>query len=308
MEQRDATTAVIFGELLKCLREAAGLTQSDLGKMIPCDRSLIARIELATRVPKDWLVKRADEVLDTGGALMRLWVRIDWYQEVERPDWFKRRVEMEQEAVSIQEYETQVVLGLLQTEDYARTLFSRVNRSATEERIHLRMRRQERFLCPDGPTLIAVLDESCIRNMVGSRLIMQRQCARLLALGSQPNIRIQVAPAHDPHLMRPKAPMTIIRLPGGHEWLYTESLYRGHFTDDPELVARFTQRYDLLRADALSADESAALISEAMKGYGDGDDRARRGHLDEEQPQRRRPRQLHRSSPRYPRLRPNTRQ
>ncbi len=305
-----ASTAAVFGELLKHLREAAGHTQETLGKLIPCDRSQVARVESATRVPKEEFVARCDEVLDTGGMLLRLWVRIDWYQEVERPDWFKRRVEMEKEAVSIHEYESQVVLGLLQTEDYARALFSTAtDRTESEGRVRARMSRQERFLCPDGPMLFAVMDESCIRNVFGGRQVMRRQCAHLLALGEQPNIRIQFAPAQVANLLRPKAPMSILRLPDGHQWIYTESLHRGHFSDDPTVVARHSRTYDVLRADALSASQSAALISEAMKGYEhDEEDRAQLSDLDEEQPQRQRPRQLHRSSPRYPRLRPRPRQ
>lgn len=308
--ERGATTAAVFGELLKHLREAAGLSQEGLGKLIPCDRSQVARIEAATRVPKEGFVARCDEVLHTSGMLKRLWVRIDWYQEVERPDWFKRRVALEQEAVAVYQYQSNVVLGLLQTEEYARALFSSVTEgSETEDRVRARMSRQQRFLCPDGPTLIAVLDESCIRRTVGSQQIMHRQCAHLLTVGKQPNIRIQVAPAHVPELARPRVPMAIITLPDGHGWIYSESLLRGHFTDDPEAVAFHTQRYDVLRADALSASESATLISEAMEGYGhDEEDRTQRGHLDQEQPQRSRPRRLHRSSPRYPRLRPHTRQ
>ncbi|MEV6671717.1 helix-turn-helix transcriptional regulator [Streptomyces sp. NPDC051162] len=303
-----ATTAAVFGELLKHLREAAGHTQETLGKLIPCDRSQVARVESATRVPKEEFVTRCDEALSTGGMLMRLWVRIDWYQEVERPDWFKRRVAMEQEAVSLRGYESHVVMGLFQTEDYARALFSRVGRPETEERVRARMSRQKRFLCPDGPMLIAVLDESCIRNVVGNHRVMHGQCAHLLSLGQQPNICIQVAPAHNAHLVRPKASMSILRLPDGHEWIYTESLHRGHFNDDPAIVTRHSQTYDVLRADALSASESAALIGKAMKGYEDEDDRPQRGYLDQEQPQRRRPRRLHRSSPRYPRPRPRPRQ
>ncbi|MEU3756066.1 helix-turn-helix transcriptional regulator [Streptomyces olivoreticuli] len=306
-----ASTAAVFGELLKHLREAAGHTQETLGKRIPCDRSQVARVESATRVPKEEFVARCDEVLDTGGMLTRLWVRIDWYQEVEHPDWFKRRVEMDEEAVSLYEYQTQLVLGFLQTEDYARALFSRVadlSEDVVEDRVRARMSRQARFLLPNGPMLIVVLDESCIRNVVKSRQIMRDQCAHLLTLGEQPNIWIQVAPAHQPNLRRPKASMSIIRLSGGHQWIYTESLDRGHFNDDPAVVARHTRRYDALRADALSASESAALIREAMEGYGHEGDRSQCGHVDQEQPQRRRRRPVHRGSPQHPRLRAHTRQ
>ncbi|GAB7031521.1 helix-turn-helix transcriptional regulator [Streptomyces sp. NPDC021749] len=301
-----ATTAVVFGELLKHHREAAGLTQAALARKIPCDRSHVARIEAGTRVPQDTFAKQCDELLGTGGMLLRLWGRIDWYPEVQHPDWFERRAQMDAQAVALREYQERVVPGLLQTEGYARALFSRVmNGDEVEERVRARLSRQRRFLEDDGPQYIVVLDESCLRNLVGSAAIMREQCAHLLTVQRHRNVRIQVAPANFPELVRPNASMSLITLPDGHRWVYSESLDRGHFNDDPAVCVRHEQAYDALRADALSARDSAALIGEAMEGFErDGQDRSQRGDLGQKQLQRRQRRQLHRSSPRYPRRRP----
>ncbi|MCR8577422.1 helix-turn-helix domain-containing protein [Streptomyces sp. Isolate_219] len=296
----------MFGEVLKHFREAAGFTQEELSNKIPCDRSQVARVEAGTRVPQDTFAKQCDELLGTGGVLLRLWGRIDWYPEVQHPDWFERRAEMDAEAVALRQYQAQVMPGLLQSEEYAWGLFSDVaNSERAEERVRARLSRQGRFLDEDGPLYVAVLDESCLRNVVGSAAVMRGQCAHLLTVGQRPNIRIQVAPAHHPELIRPKTSMTLITLPKGEQWVYSESLDRGHFNDDPAVFARHSQTYDVLRADALSARESAALITEAMEGYGD-DEQARTqcGDLDQEQLQRPRRRGLHRNSPRYPRRRP----
>ncbi|MFD8723388.1 Scr1 family TA system antitoxin-like transcriptional regulator [Streptomyces sp. NPDC059629] len=300
------TNAAIFGELLRHFREAALLTQEALARQIPCDRSLVARVEAGTRVPQDTLAKRADEVLGTGGALGRLWGLVDWYPQVEHPDWFRRRAEMDAEAVALREYQAQVVPGLLQTEDYARALFSRVTGSdETEALVRARLSRQRRFLADGGPFYAVVLDESCLRNVVGGGAVMRDQCAHLLGVGRLPNIHLQVAPADRPGLARPNAPLSLISLPDGHDWVYSESLDRGHFNDDPAVYARHLQTYDVLRADAPSAPESAALISDAMEGYEHHEQAAaRRGNLDQEQLQRRQRRQLHRSRPRFPHRRP----
>ncbi|MEU9500211.1 helix-turn-helix transcriptional regulator [Streptomyces sp. NPDC048196] len=301
-----ATTAVVFGELLKHHREAAGLTQAALARKIPCDRSHVAHIEAGTRVPPDTFAKQCDELLGTGGMLLRLWGRIDWYPEVQHPDWFERRAQMDAEAVAVRAYQTQVMPGLLQTEEYARAMFSPIARGdEVEELVRARLSRQQRFLASDGPLYVVVLDESCLRNVVGSAAIMYGQCAHLLEVGQRANIRIQVAPAALSRLVRPKTSMSLITLPGGDQWVYSESLDRGHLNDDPALYVRHSQTYDLLRADALSARESAALITEAMEGYGDdGQARTQCGDLDQEQLQRPRRRRLHRNRPRYPRRRP----
>ncbi|MBH1936481.1 XRE family transcriptional regulator [Streptomyces sp. AV19] len=303
-----ATAPETFGELLKHYREAAGLTQARLAKRLLCERSVLARIEAGKRPPSEDVVRACDRELGTGGALLKLWRRIDWYPDVEHPDWFNRRAEMDAEAESLHEYQNQVMPGLLQTEDYARALFSHrgaeTDLDVVERLVRARLSRQQRFLRSGGPLLVVVLDESTIRNVVESHRVMHGQCSHLLTVGKRPNVRIQVAPSWDGSLIRPKASMSIIKLPDGHEWVYTESLDRGHFSDDPAVVARHVRTYDVLRADCLSATESAAFISEAMERYGRDEDRSGRGSLDQEQLQRPRRRQLYRSRPRIPRQHP----
>jgi transcriptional regulator with XRE-family HTH domain len=324
------TTAAVFGEVLKHHREAALLTQDALARKIPCDRSHVARVEAGTRVPQEAFARVCDELLGTGGVLLRLWRRIDWYPEVQHPDWFERRAEMDAVAVALHEYQERVIPGLLQTPDYATALFSRVmSGPEVEERVRARLSRQQRFLADGGPLYVALLDESCLCNMVGSTAVMRDQCAHLLEAGRRPNIRIQVVPSGRPDVVRPNGSMSLIELPDGHRWVYSESLDRGHFNDDPALFRRHSQAYDVLRADVPSARESAALISDVMKGYEQHEQpRPERGDLDQEQLQRRQRRQLHRSgaelgeeqlqrrqrrqlhrnSPRYPRHRPGPRQ
>ncbi|MFF5574162.1 helix-turn-helix domain-containing protein [Streptomyces luteogriseus] len=306
-----ASTAAVFGEVLRHFREAALLTQEGLARQIPCDRSHVARVEGGTRVPQDTFAKTCDELLGTGGVLLRLWAKIDWYPQVEHPDWFERRVRMDAEAIGLLAYQVGVVPGLLQTDDYAWALFARhiVDEDEVEERVRARMSRQQRFIAPDGPLFVAVLDESCLRTGVGSASVMRDQLAHLLVMGRRPSIRIQVVPADVFGIDRPNTSMTLITLPDGHQWVYSESLDHGHFNDNPALIARHRHTYDVLRADALSARESAALISDLMKGYEhDEQSRTRRADLDQEQSQRHKRRGLHRNSPRLPRNRPRPRQ
>ncbi|MDX2700584.1 helix-turn-helix domain-containing protein [Streptomyces ipomoeae] len=304
-----AGSAGLFGEVLRHYREAALMTQEALAREIPCDRSQVAKIEAGTRVPSEQFAKRCDEVLETGGVLTRMWAKIDWYPAVQHPDWFERRVEMEAVAVGLWEYQEQYIPGLLQTPDYARALFSRSSTGdEVEQRVRARMSRQPRFLSDDGPLYVVILDESCLRYGVGSPEVMRDQCAHLLSVGQRPNIRIQVAPANLFELNRPRQSMSLIELPD-ERWIYSESLDRSHFNNEPTAYARYSRTYDVLRADIPSARESAALISDVMKGYEHhAQVRAERGDLDQEQLQRRQRRQLHRNRPRYPQRRPRPRQ
>ncbi|MEU6222570.1 DUF5753 domain-containing protein [Streptomyces sp. NPDC047042] len=300
------SNAALFGEVLRHFREAALLTQAALAQRIPCDRSHVAKVEAGISVPQDTFAKACDELLGTGGVLLRLWKKVDWYPEVQHPDWFARRARMDAEAIALRAYQDRVIPGLLQTPEYAHALFSQVDSAGeAEEHVRARLSRQRRFLSDDGPLYLAVLDESCLRNVVGSPAVMRDQCAHLLEVGRRPNIRIQVASASLEGVVRPNASMSLIELADGHRWVYSESLDRGHFNDDPAVYLHHLQAYDVLRADVPSARESAALISDAMEEHEQhGHAPTLRGDLDQEQLQRQQRRRLHRSGPRIPRRRP----
>jgi hypothetical protein len=100
---------------------------------------------------------------------------------VEHPDWFRRRAEVDAQAVALREYQERVIPGLLQTEECARALFSRVtDLGEAEDRVRARMSRQQRFLDAEGPLYQVVSDESCLRTVVGGPQVMRGQCAHLL--------------------------------------------------------------------------------------------------------------------------------
>nr|WP_308283734.1 helix-turn-helix transcriptional regulator [Streptomyces buecherae] len=301
------TSSELFGALLRHFRIRAGLTQDQLAAVLPVDRTLIAHFEAGTRTPDRKHVEVFDALLGADGLLLEMWEKIDWAAaQPKHPDWFKRRAEMDAQLMVLREFQNQVMPGLLQTEAYARVLFERkgLSEAEVEQLVRARLSRQERFLDPNGPLFLCVLDESTLRTVVGGPRVMRDQCAHLLTVGRQPNIRVQVAPAGHARLVRPNTPMSLITLPGGRDWLYSESLDSGHFSSHPAVIARHARAYDVLRADALSANESAALIRDVMEGYVQHvHPRTQLGDLAQEQLQRRQRRQLRRGGPRISRRR-----
>ncbi|MFF7455396.1 Scr1 family TA system antitoxin-like transcriptional regulator [Kitasatospora sp. NPDC008115] len=266
-----ASPAKLFGEALRFARERAGLTQEALGKLLHCDRTVVTRYEGGHRaMPLDSVVA-CDRILETGGMLQLLWQRVDWQADVEHPDWFQKYVDLEDEALAIRVYQCGRVNGLLQCADYAYEMFrtgtDRDNPVLLRERVTARMSRQKRLFGPDGPLHIAVLDESAIRTVVGGPGVMSRQMKHLLEAGERSNISIQVAPFGCLPTRRPGTSMFLLEMPDGSEWLYSESLYRGHFSDAPSVVAEHRGDYDLLRGDVLSVSDSRALIADAMEEY-----------------------------------------
>ena len=263
------TPGAVFGELLRIKREDAGMTQEEAAKLIHVERSLVTKFENGERVPAKEHVEMFDIRLGGRGELIRLHRRIDWTVRMSRhPDWFARRARMDAELIELHQYQTQLIPELLQNELYASALFAQLGRDTTcGESIDRLMDRQSRFLAADGPLYVALLDESCLMREVGGRAVMYEQTEHLLRVGELPNIRIQVVPFTLGHVSAPKNPVSLIVLPNGQRWMYSESVHMGHFSNNPGVLTQQQRVFDLLRADALSARESAALIGGVGEKY-----------------------------------------
>ncbi|MFF2145012.1 Scr1 family TA system antitoxin-like transcriptional regulator [Kitasatospora sp. NPDC058190] len=293
----------MFGEEIRYAREAAGYVQEDVGKLLHCDRTVVSRTEGGKRRPSIEEVEELDRLYGTGDLLKRLYGRVDWNASIEHPDWFQEYVDHEAIAIGMRAYQDSVVHGLLQCWQYARALFAAGdaagNAEEIEELTRARLSRQSRFLVPDGPLLLVILDESAIRRVVGGPNVMRCQMEHLLRVAQLRNVVIHVAPFANRRTLI-DTDMVLLELPDGQRVVYSESLDRGHLSGDSATVARHQRRYDRLRGECLSESDSLRLIAEALEGFRDEEQRARRSRLAEEQLQRHQRRQLHRGSPRIP--------
>ena len=73
--ERDARS--FFGAELRHWRELRNFSQDGLGKVAHVSGDTVAKIEKALRWPQGTFAKTCDEVLETGGALGRLWTLVD---------------------------------------------------------------------------------------------------------------------------------------------------------------------------------------------------------------------------------------
>ncbi len=263
------SVGAVFGELIRIKREDVGLTQEEVATLIHVERSLVTKFENGERVPSEEHVERIDVVVGGRGELIRLFRRLDGTVRMSRyRDWFTRQTRMEAELSELHQYQAQLIPDLLQTKDYARVWFAQLARdNAHGDSVECRMERQRRFLAPGGPLYVALLDESCLLHEIGGPEVMCGQMEHLLRVGEMPNVRIQVVPFTLGHVSAPKNPLSLIVLPGGQRWAYSESLYMGHFSNVPRVLTQHQHNIDLLRADCLSARESAALINNVREKY-----------------------------------------
>lgn len=83
----------------------------------------ISAMERGVRTPQPELLEKTDEILDAGGLLKEVIPEVKEAMAKARtrhPEWYRDYAGLEAEAVSLYDYSTMGVLGLLQTADYAR--------------------------------------------------------------------------------------------------------------------------------------------------------------------------------------------
>ncbi|MZE81085.1 helix-turn-helix domain-containing protein [Streptomyces xinghaiensis] len=301
--------AALFGARVRRLRTAAGLTQAELGRRTHVVSTRITQIERASGAkPTLELARALDAVLGADNLLVDLWPYV--HREA-FPDWSRKFMAHAERAVAIREYAAHVVPGMLQTEAYARAVLS-VGRTLgsheqLEERVTARMARQSRFGTPDRPRMWVVLDEAVLRRPVGGQVVMRGQLERLLEVGAEPHITVQVLPFDQGEHDVMGGSLTVLTMPDGSEVAYTEGAHYGQLIEEPSEVKGFVLTYDRLRAAALPPLMSLDMIRSVMEGNHRGakvPSRSEKRRLAQEQLQQSGGRQLRGGGRRLPRPRP----
>lgn len=301
--------AALFGTRVRKLREAAGLTQTEVGARTHVVGSRITQIERATGAkPTLELTRSLDRELVADDLLIDLWPYV--YREA-YPDWSQAFIAYSARAAVIRQYSSHAVPGLLQTPEYARALLSMGHslRDAEhlEERVAARLERQNRLTGPDRPHLWIILDEAVLRRPVGGSAVMRGQLEKLLRLAEEPGITIQVLPFDQGAHGALAGSLSLLVMPDGTEIAYTEGAHHGQLTEDPEEVEQFVLTYDHLRAMALPPLMSLELIRSVLEVDYRGNrvpSRSDRRRLAQQQLQQRGGRRLRAGGGRIPRPRP----
>ncbi|MET7757784.1 helix-turn-helix transcriptional regulator [Streptomyces sp. NPDC005389] len=256
-----------YGYELRRLREEAGLSQSQLGDVLFCTGSLVGQIETARKVPTREFSERLDAALMTGGFFTRL---VGLVLKSQLPSWFRPYADMEARATYLCSFQAQLVHGLLQTEDYARTLMGSRFESDLDGQVAARIERQ-RILDREHPPLFwVVMSEAALRQEVGGAEVMWRQLTHLLRVQEREWVKIQILPFEVGAHAGSHGSFTLLRFERDPDLVYTEDFIQGHMTVDSAAFREGSLRYDHLRAAALSVEDSSALITRVMEEhYGD---------------------------------------
>ena len=265
---------------LKQFREAAGLTGEQVAEQMGWSAAKVYRIE-GNRVrvlARD--VQRLLTLYGVGGEqrdavmeLARLARVKDWWHQYSGaiPEWFQFYVGLEAAASAMQEYNAELVTGLLQAEPYIRAVMAAAMRAdhndEMERQVQVRMERQKRLTAADAPTLWVVLNEAGLHRQVGGPAVMRDQLAHIADVAGLGNVTVQVLPytagAHPAML----GSFTLMQFPdpADRDVVYLEAETGALYLEKQEDVRRYSLILDYLRAQALGPAESRALIAQLAK-------------------------------------------
>ncbi|MGW0823636.1 helix-turn-helix domain-containing protein [Streptomyces sp. NPDC002845] len=259
-----------YGEELRLRRTAAGLTQEQLADQVVCSPTLISHFEAGRRLPKPDDAKRIDRALRTDGFFAR------WLEDLDSKynDHFAPVAELEQQATLIQQFALSLVPGVLQTDGYARAVFRayRPNHTTEEldEAVVIRTKRARILDGPLSPVVWTLLDESVLRRRVGGPQVMVEQLHKIADLAETGRLRLHVLPyGVGAHALQ-QSYLTLMSFEDSAPVAYVEAFLTGHLMDDPALVAASQTAYALALSDALSQQESLALVRAAAEEHAHG--------------------------------------
>lgn len=267
-----------LGIELRRLRDQAGRNIEEAATALECSDSKISRIETGqVRVT----LRDVRELLDLYGVQgERRDAVLDVARKAREKGWWQEygdtpgvpMIGLQAAASVIETYEAQVVPGLLQTADYARTVIRGANPDFTEEQVRrwveLRMARQARLADDDAPQFVAVLDEAVLRRQVGGAQVMGDQLLHLLRVAGFATVTLQILPFDAGEHAGLSSSFTIFRLPepSDPDVVFLEHVTRDLYLESEEELLRYAATFDRLRGKALDPVQSLGFIETLVKG------------------------------------------
>ncbi|MFG3498004.1 helix-turn-helix domain-containing protein [Streptomyces sp. NPDC047928] len=272
-----------LGQELRRLREQKGMTAEEVAERLLVSQSKISRLENGRRSISQRDVRDLCGVYEVEDprivdSLMQMakdsrqqgW----WHAFGDIP--YSVYIGLETDAASLRVFEPQIVPGLLQTRQYAEALIRGAQPETPptdiEKRVNVRARRQERITdAEQSLRLWAVIDESALRRVVGSRELMVGQLESLLDQSELPHVTVQVLPFDMGAHPGISGHYAILEFPDASDSsvVYIEGVTSDLYLEKPNDVQRYSVMYEHLRAQALNVEQTRQFIKQVIKDYTD---------------------------------------
>jgi transcriptional regulator with XRE-family HTH domain len=201
------------GRLMRQLREKAGISLMAAAKELEFSRARMYRIENGEVSLRKHDVIAMCSVYTAPEGIVEVLIGLaaeskakGWwhaYGDVV-PDWFELYVGMESASSRLRHYATSVIPGLLQTKEYAESVFRawlESDEEAVQTAVAVRLERQAllRRRSPRAPRLEVIIEEGALRRAMADIDGLQRQLAHLVNISQRPGVSVRVLPASAGH-------------------------------------------------------------------------------------------------------------
>ncbi|MBX7547206.1 helix-turn-helix transcriptional regulator [Streptomyces sp. NPDC004232] len=253
------------GRLLKVCREAAGVSVPDLAAALGYGEDMIRKIERGARIPRPEALDRADQILKAQGHLRAF---MEDMRKARYPKKVRQLAELEGRSVEMLLYSNHNIHGLLQTEEYARALLRTwrpaYSVDALERMVAGRMARKSVFERSAAPEFSFVQEEVTLRRPVGDTMVLRRQLEHMLEVAQLPFVELQVMPTARANHPGTGGRIQVLKFADGTGMGRTDGDFSGRPVSHPRQLRLLDLRYGIIRAQALTPEESLVFIEQAL--------------------------------------------
>ncbi len=270
-------------ELGKRLRELRGLhdlTVEDVAEKLLCSATKVSRLETGARRPslrdvRDLCVLYGvDEASSIELMSLARGAREQgWWTQYEDLN-LDPLIGLEQDAIAITCYSMYYMPALLQTEDYARTIIKaiapKIDTAIHQQRVEVRMRRQQLLDSANRPRYRILLDEAALRRRVGGPAVMAAQFDKVLDAARQGKAAVQVIPFEVGEYAAVDAYFVLLDFDEESNLspvVFIEGLTGNQYIERKADIARYREAIESLRDSALSPRDSLSLMQELREAY-----------------------------------------
>ncbi|HEU5474169.1 MAG TPA: helix-turn-helix transcriptional regulator [Actinophytocola sp.] len=263
---------------LRSYRENAGFTQREAANRTGIAAGRINHFETMRSIPPDPelitlldLYEATEDKEELLAILPAARKRTATEAATTDPEQFNLYIGLEAGATQIESYDAMVLMGLVQTAEYAEALLRGHGQGLSEaevrRRLRLRLRRKELLTSESPIQLWLVVSQHVLEAPVGGREVMRAQLAHLVELAELPNVEVQVLPGGVVPHPGLHGSFTILSfpIPGDAGLAYVETRVRGLFFEQPDELQEYAQVMNHLRVLACPPDESIPLINRIRK-------------------------------------------
>ena len=271
-----------LGIELRRLREAVKMTADEAAEQLELSASTISRSETGkvNVHPRD-----VDAMLRIYGvtderkreallALARKSRERGWwhaYRNVLAPD-VVSHISIEDGANQIRSFQSMLVPGLLQTEEYSRAVAAIFPRpeppDVVDQQVEIRQLRQEILRRHDEVPLHVILDEAVLRRPIGGEPVMRKQLLHLLELTESLNVTLQIVAYEAGAYAGLGGPFTLFGFaePMDLAIVHVENQRSFFLIEDEDDIRHYEVVFQRVQKSALPVAESSGLVKRIAEG------------------------------------------